>query len=101
MPLESWKPQISQKAISVVHSFSDFHSDPRPIQADKAFIHFQKSQCLISHDPPSFQSIFSYIAQLHFFQGSLSEARPNYLFLYNPLPALLYATQWKVERVAS
>ena len=48
MPLESWKPQISQKAISVVHSFSNFHSDPRPIQADKAFIHFQKSQCLIS-----------------------------------------------------
>ena len=43
MPLESWKPQISQKAISVVYSFSDFHSDPRPIQADKAFIHFQKS----------------------------------------------------------
>ena len=30
MPLESWKPQISQKAISVVHSFSDFASAETP-----------------------------------------------------------------------
>ena len=54
MPLESWKPQLSQKASSVVHPFSDFHSDPRPAQADKAFIHFQNSQCLIS----TFRNIF-------------------------------------------
>lgn len=48
---------------------------------------------------PSFQSIFSYTAQLHCFREGSLTLNPTYLFLYIITQHCLGATHWKVVGV--